>query len=112
MRRRAILKLLSASAASWPLRSLAQRREVPTVGILSALSAGPSRYLVIAFQQGLREAGFIEGENVRFEFRWAEHRYEQLPAMAADLVAGGASLIAATGGIPSAQAAKAATTTI
>src|SRR4051794_27366918 len=112
MRRRAILALLSASAVSGPLRVLGQRRDVPTVGFLSALSASPSGYLVSAFQQGLREAGFIEGENVRFEFRWAEHRYEQLPRMAAELVAQGVAVLAATGGIPSAQAAKAATTSI
>jgi putative ABC transport system substrate-binding protein len=67
---------------------------------------------VTAFQQGLRETGFIEGQNVRLEFRWAEHRYDQLPGMASDLFRRGVAVIAATGGIPSAQAAKAATVSI
>src|SRR5687768_15528492 len=112
MKRRALLGLLSAATAAWPLRLVSQSRDVPTVGFLSALSAVPSRYLVTAFQQGLRETGFVEGQNVRFEFRWAEHRYDQLPEMAADLARRGVAVIAATGGVPSAQAAKAATATI
>ena len=112
MRRRTLLGLLSASAASWPMRLAGQPRDLPTVGFLSALSAAPSRYLVTAFQQGLRETGFVEGQSVRIEFRWAEHRYDQLPGMAADLVRRGVAVIAATGGVPSAQAAKAATTAI
>ena len=83
---------------------------MPVVGHLSTRWSGDDPYLLIAFRRGLSEAGFVEGRNVLIEFRWAEGQNDRLPAMAADLVRRNVTVIAATGGIPSALAAKSATT--
>jgi putative tryptophan/tyrosine transport system substrate-binding protein len=109
MRRREFIAGLG-SAAAWPLAARAQQRTMPVIGILGTTSAETNR--VAAFMQGLKEAGFIEGQNVRIEQRWANNQYDRVPEMAADLVRSRVSLIAALGNSLSARAAKAATSTI
>src|ERR1700730_9167377 len=85
---------------------------MPVIGYLSGTSPGSELALVAAFRRGLSETGYVEGQNVAIEYRWAEGRFDRLPALAADLVGRKVDLIATTGGTPSAQAAKSATSTI
>jgi putative tryptophan/tyrosine transport system substrate-binding protein len=85
---------------------------LPVIGYISSRSSGDSAFLVAAFRRGLGETGYIEGRNVAIEYRWAEGQYDRLPELAADVVRRQLTVIASTGGIPSALAAKAATTTI
>jgi len=112
VRRRDFIKVVAGSAATWPLAARAQQPVLPVIGFLSSTSSkGYTPYLA-AFREGLREGGFVEGQNVTIEYRWADDHYERLPELAADLVTRRVALIAAAGGSPAALAAKSATTTI
>ena len=111
MRRRDFIKVIAGSAAAWPLTARAQRPGKPVIGFLSVASADGYQAQMTAFRQGLQQSGYVEGRNVAIEYRWAEGRVEQLPALAADLVRNEVSVIA-TATTPAALAAKAATKTI
>jgi putative ABC transport system substrate-binding protein len=112
MRRRDFIALCSTAAAAWPIASRAQQPAMPVIGFLSSRAPGESANVVATFRQGLHEAGFVEGQNVLIAFRWAEGRYDQLSALAAELVDLRVAVLFAAGGPPSALAAKAATQTI
>jgi putative tryptophan/tyrosine transport system substrate-binding protein len=111
MRRRELILLLGGAMTA--ARALyAQQKAMPVIGFLSSASPGPFAPFVAAFHQGLSESGYVEGQTVAIEYRWAEGSYDRLPALAADLVGGKVDVIAATGGPLPALAAKNATSTI
>jgi putative ABC transport system substrate-binding protein len=111
MRRREFITVLGGVAA-WPLAARAQQPSLPVVGYLSARSPGDSIGILADFRRGLAESGYLEGQNVAIEFRWAEGHYDRLPAMVADLVRRRVAVIAVPNTTASALAAKAATQTI
>jgi putative ABC transport system substrate-binding protein len=112
LRRREFLGVLGSATAAWSLAADAQQQSTRVVGFLSSRAPTESAGVIAAFRKGLREMGFVEGQNLVIAFRWAEGRYDHLPALASDLVDLHVEVLLAAGGSPSAVAAKAATSTI
>jgi putative ABC transport system substrate-binding protein len=111
LRRREFIAFLGGAAAVWPLAASAQQ-QMPVVGFLNGASPTELGSRVVAFRDGLAEKGYVEGHSVAIEYRWGLGQYERLPEMAVDLVRHRVAVIAATGGVPSVRAAKAATSEI
>ena len=112
MRRREFITLVGGAAVAWPLAARAQQPATPVIGFLSSGSPRTFVNFLTAFHAGLSDEGFVERRNVAIVYRWAEGHFDELDALATELVAEGAAVIAATGGVRSAEAAKNATTTI
>jgi len=112
MRRREFVQLAAGAAMTWPVAALAQQKAMPVIGYLNGTSPGPNAPFLAGFHQGLRDTGYVEGQNVAIEYRWAEGHYDRLPTLAADLVGRKVDVIAAVGGAREAEGAKTATSTI
>lgn len=113
MRRREFIELFGGVLMAWPLPALAQQQQsMPVIGFLGSPTAPAYAPRLIPFRQTLKALGYVEGENIKIEYRWAEDRYDRLPGLAAELVRDNPSVIIAAGGAPTALAAKNATSTI
>jgi putative tryptophan/tyrosine transport system substrate-binding protein len=112
MRRREFIAVLGGTAAAWPLVARSEQPAMPVIGFMSGRAPEDSAYLVSAFRKGLAETGFVEGQTVTIEFRWAHGDYDRLPVLAADLVSRKVAVLVGVGGDVSALAAKKATSTI
>ncbi len=112
MQRRAFIGFLSAAVAAWPLAARAQQTGLPVVGFLGSTSSAEWASLVAGFRAGLAQAGYVDGQNVAIEFRWAENNLDRLPVLAAELIGRQPVVIVASGGTATALAAKAATQSV
>jgi putative ABC transport system substrate-binding protein len=112
MRRRDFIKVVGGSTVTWPLAARAQQPALPAIRFLSVTFAGEQPHWLVAFRNGLSKTGYVEGDNVSFEYRWAEGQYNRLPELAADLVRNHVSVIVTLPSNPAALAAKAATAVI